>query len=91
MKDNNQLLAEKIYEIENANWKQIKEWLLSGVNKWNITDKIYLEASDDHLCWYLWKYDDGKCEYGFFKVVPKVFCDKKTIEEILSAQHWIWI
>lgn len=32
-----------------------------------------------------------KCDYGFFKVVPKVHCDKKAIEEILNAQHWVWI
>ena len=91
MKNNNQLLAEKIYEIENAHWKQIKEWRQNNITKWKITDKIYMELSDDCMCWYLWQYDDGKCDYGFFKVVPKVHCDKKTIEEILNAQHWVWI
>lgn len=91
MKENNQLLAEKIYEIENAHWKQIKEWRQNDVTKWKITDKIYVEVSDDCMCWHLWKYDDGKCEYGFFKVVPKMHYDKNTIEEMLNAQHWVWI
>jgi hypothetical protein len=91
MKDNNQILAEKIYEIENAPRKQANEWLRNNITQWKITDKIYIEASNDHMCWYLWKYDDGKCEYGFFKVIPKVHCDKKTIEAILNAQQWVWI
>lgn len=91
MKDNNQLIAEKIYEIENAHWKQIKEWHQNNINRWKITDKIYIEVSNDFMCWYLWKYDDGKCEYGFFKVIPKVHCDKETIEKILNAQCWVWI
>lgn len=85
MKDNNQLLAEKIYKIENAPWKQVKEWRQNGITKWQITDKICLEVSDDCMCWYLWKHD------GFFKVVPKVHCDTKTIENILKAQSWAWI
>ena len=29
--NNHELLAEKIYEIENADWKQKKEWYKAGI------------------------------------------------------------
>ena len=91
MKDNNQLLAEKIYEIENANFKQVKEWHKNNVTRWNLTDDIYMEKSEDYMCWYLWKYNEGKCDYGYFKVIPRMHYRKEDIAKMLEAQHWVWI
>ena len=72
MKDNNQLLAQRIYDIENADSTQRKEWHKNNITKWELSKEIYMEKSEDCMCWYLWKYDDGKCEFGYFKVVPKM-------------------
>lgn len=93
MEDNNELLAEKIYKIENARFKlkQEKEWRKVNVEVWKLTDNIRLEKSEDGMCWYLWKYNSLKCDYGFFKVIPKLHCSKKTIEKMLDAQSWVWI
>ena len=90
-RDNNQLIAEKIYEIENAHSKQMKEWIKQNVTRHKLTYDIYMEKSDDCMMWYLWKYDPGKCEYGYFKCVPKMHYQKDVIERILEAQHWCWI
>lgn len=91
MKDNNQLLAEKIYEIENADFKQVKQWHKDGVKSWALTEDIRMEKSEDCMCWYLWKYNEDKCEFGYFKVIPRMYYDKRSIEKMLSAQHWVWI
>ena len=91
MSDDNQLLAEKIYEIENANFKQVKEWNKNNVIKWNLTDNIYMEKSEDCMCWYLWKYSEDKCEYGYFKVIPRMRYKKDYIVKMLDAQIWVWI
>lgn len=91
MKDNNQLIAQRIYDIENADYKQRKEWHKNNTTRWELTSEIYMEKSSDHMCWYLWKYDSGKCEFGYFKVVPRMSCSKESIENILNAQMWVWI
>lgn len=91
MKDNTQLLAEKIYEIENANYKQVKEWHKNSVHKWKLTDDIYMEKSEDCMCWYLWKYSENECEYGYFKVIPRMRYSKEDIAAMLEAQRWVWI
>ena len=91
MKDNNKLIAEKIYEIENADFKQVKEWRKNNVTTWKLTDDIYMEESEDCMCWYLWKYNEDKGEYGYFKVVPRMRYSKKNIVKMLKAQRWAWI
>lgn len=91
VKDNNQLIAEKIYEIENAGFKQIKEWRKQNITRHKLTDDIYMERSDDCIMWYLWKYNPDKGEYGYFKCVPKLYHTKDTIKKILEAQSWCWI
>ena len=90
-RDNNQLIAEKIYEIENAHWKQKKEWAIQKVSRWRLTDDITMERSDDCIMWYLWKYNPDKCENSWLKCIPRLGYDKAAIETMLDAQHWVWI
>lgn len=90
-KDNNQLIAERIYEIENAGSKQRKEWREQNLTRHKLTDDIYMTRSEDCIMWYLWKYNPDKCEYGYFKCVPSLYYGKDAIEKLLEAQSWCWI
>ena len=84
------ILAEKVYEIENANYRQQKEWREHGVTKHKLTDNVYMEKSDDHMMWYLWKFSPverrEKC-----KVVPSFHLYPESIERILKSQGWVCI
>ena len=94
MERNSQYLAERIYEIEHAEWKQKHEWLNAGVDHWEIADDIVVEKSKDHMMWYLW-WTDNKYHYGDTKMWKSVPCisDLRVdqIAAILKAQPWVHI
>ena len=84
------ILAKNVYEIENANYRQQKEWRDQGITKHKLADNVYMEKSDDHMMWYLWKFSPverrEKC-----KVVPAFHFYPRTIEKILKSQPWVCI
>lgn len=90
MAHNTQKIAEGIFSVENADWKQRKEWLLSGKKVWEITKTVRIE--EDGLIWNVWRDDEDGGRRDFWKVVPRdVGLSKKQIETILSAQPWVCI
>lgn len=94
MERNHQYLANRIYEIEHADWKQQLEWSEAGVHSWKIARDIRVEKSDDHMMWYLW-WTDNKYHYGdvvLWKCVPRISdLDVRQITAILKAQPWVCI
>ena len=84
------MLAEKVYEIESANYRQIKEWREQGITKHLISDHVYLEKSDDRMMWYLWKFSPVE-RRELCKAVPALHFYPKTIEKILKSQPWVCI
>lgn len=81
------LLAQKIYEIQNANWKSTKQWILENRKEWVLADGVRLEQSEDLLVWYVWKlsyWGDEEC----FKAVPRMGYYPDEIERILKSQAW---
>lgn len=99
-------IAEKIYEIEHANWKQKREWHLTGVKKWHveirkvldtstsdiiwIDETVTIEQSKDMFSWHIW--DKSSLKNGaFLKVVPASDLEIDAIERILNAQPWFYI
>lgn len=90
-KDNNQLIANRIYEIEHASYTQRKEWRLQNIKSHKLTEDIYMEKSEDHMCWYLWKYCENKGDWSYFKCIPAFEYEVRTIENLLKEQRWIYI
>lgn len=84
------ILAEKVYEIESANYRQKKEWREQGITKHLISENVYMEKSDDHMMWYLWKFRSTE-RRELFKAVPALSLYPNTIEKILKAQPWVCI
>lgn len=84
------ILAEKVYDIEHANYRQQKEWQEQGVTKHKLTDNVYMEKSDDHMVWYLWKTFPDQARL-FCKVVPSFHLYADSIESILKSQGWVCI
>ena len=84
------VLAKKVYEIENANYRQQKEWREQGITKHKLADNVYMEKSDDHMMWYLWKNLPDKARQ-FCKVVPAFHFYPITITRILKSQPWVCI
>ena len=72
--DNSMKLAEQIFEIENADWRQQKEWRQKGVESWALVDTfaqhISLRTSEDYLCWQLWKVQRTVYVVKLFQEVP---------------------
>lgn len=90
MSNESRVLAKKVYEIENANYKQKREWHEKGVTTFKLAEDVYMNKSDDHMVWYLWKrFPDQARE--FCKIVPAFFLYPDTIEKILNAQGWVCI
>ena len=83
-------LSQKLYEIENADWKTKKEWHINNIKRWALNDNIYAEKSEDCLCWYLWKSVPDQVR-SYLKMVPAVFLSSDIIESILEAQPWMFI
>ena len=81
------LLAQKIYEIQVANWKIKKQWTLENKTEWVLQDGVKLESSEDKLMWYVWRSDKCDDEW-FFKAVPRMSYSPDEIEKILKAQPW---
>ncbi len=89
---NHALLARKIYEIENADWKQQREWAREGVKSWKLTDDVRLETSNDKMMWYLWAFDNEyRDSMDGFKAVPKMHFSCRMIEKLLKDQPWVHI
>lgn len=82
------LLAEKLFEIENADFKQRILWQKAGVNNWVLAKHISARKSADGICWYLSKYDPNQ-DRTFIKVVPAAGFEVSVIENILEAQPWV--
>lgn len=80
----NAKIAEKIYEIEHAGYKSMKE----GKTYWDISEDIRLYKSDDLLSWQLWRRRDPSSRRRFVKIVPMLDCSKENICKILEAQSW---
>ena len=87
---NHQLLAQRIYNVENANYKQVRKWHKNGVTQWGLLGGVYMERSDDCMCWYLWRSKPDQARL-FCKVVPRFHLSVQTIEAILAAQPWVCI
>ena len=91
-------IAEKIYEIEHANWKQKKEWHLNGVEKWHVeignvldaSTTATIEQSKDMFSWHVWNKSHVK-NGAFLKVVPASDLEIDAIETILNAQPWLYV
>ena len=83
-------LADEIYEIENADFKQVKEWRQNGVVSWKLSDDVQLTHSADYMMWYLWKSYPDQAR-SFFKAVPSMHYDKERIRQMLDAQMWVCI
>ncbi len=80
-------LALGIYDVERADFRTRRYWYHYGITKWELSDNVRLEISEDDLMWYLFKYDDDEDE-TYFKAVPKMYYDVSEIDKVLSAQHW---
>ena len=97
-------IAEKIYEIEHANYKQKREWHLNGVKKWHveirkvldtsdiiwIDETVTIEQSKDMFSWHIWDKSNLK-NRAFLKVVPASDLEVDAIETILNAQPWLYV
>ena len=90
MSNESRILAKKVYEIENANYKQKREWRDQGKKAFKIADDVYTEKSEDHMVWYLWKTFPDQARL-FCKVVPAFYLYPESIERILDAQGWVCI
>ena len=84
------ILAKKLYEIENADYRQQREWREKGITRHMISDDVYMEKSDDHMMWYLWKFRATE-RRELCKAVPAFHFYPDTIEKILKAQPWVCI
>jgi len=90
MHENTQKIAEGIFNIENADFKQRKEWLLSRKKVWEITENVRIE--EDGLIWNVWRSASDGGRRDFWKCLPRdVGLSKERIATILSAQPWVCI
>lgn len=90
MKSESRLLAEKIYEIEHAEWNIRVEFLGSKAPV-RITGDICIQKSADSMFWHLWKEYPDQVR-SFWKGVPSD-CELSVdnIVTILDAQGWCCI
>ena len=80
-------LAQKIYEIENADWRTKRDWLMEGKTVWELAEGITMQRSEDCMVWYVWRtYDDQARE--FCKFIPASYLPQNTIERLLYDQPW---
>lgn len=83
-------LAEKVYEIQNANFRQVREWYTNGVKRWRLSESVWMEKSEDHMMWYLWKSMPDQAR-EFFKAVPAMHFYPDRIAKVLDAQPWVCV
>lgn len=83
------MIAEKIYSIEHAHFKEKRKWKQENVSSWDINDEIYLTISDDCMVWYVWKSNFTGDKW--FKVVQRGYLDRKTLYKIIKVQPWEYL
>lgn len=82
------VLAECIYNVENASFQQKTEWRRNKVKKFELASNITMEMSCDGLMWYVRKYNPDQDRF-FIKAVPALGLSVSQISGVLQAQPWI--
>lgn len=86
-KTESEVLAQEIFDIENADIKTRSEWIRDNVLHWHLSNNVRLEMSNDRMMWYLLKSYPNDIRY-FFKAVPKFQYSVTAINVILATQAW---
>ena len=89
---NNQLIARKLYELENNHrlMRESQHRRSDGVSYYEITDGVTATKSSDGMVWYIWSYREDQDD-PYLKIVPRLCLPVEDIETILKAQPWVYI
>jgi len=83
-------LAQKISEIQKADWSTKSDWHKNGVTEWKLTEGIRMEYSDDHMAIYVWRRYNDQAR-SFCKILPAFLDYPDDIEPLLYDQPWVCI
>ena len=90
MKVNTQKIAEDIYNVMHADWKQRKEWHEQEVDVWSTANGAWFETSEDYMAWHLWMKKDESSRRLYCKVLPyNRELTKEQIAILLDNQPWL--